>query len=162
MTRSGLKLLALVLAAWTVGLITDVRASLSNAEREAQAEVAKRKPSIELEIDFEQRSAGIRVRSNAFDQLTALGLALLNRELKGRIFLIAGHTGLEGNEVYNQELSIRRADTVKRFLVENFNIEPEDLVAVGYGSRKLKNPADPFAPENQRVEIVNVGDWPPK
>jgi hypothetical protein len=43
----------------------------------------------------------------------------------------------------------RREDRVG-FLVENFHIDPKQLVAVGFGEEKLKNPENPLAAENSR------------
>jgi hypothetical protein len=55
----------------------------------------------------------------------------------------------------------RREDRVG-FLVENFHIDPKQLVAVGFGEEKLKNPENPLAAENSRVQVVNMAnkEWP--
>jgi len=36
-------------------------------------------------------------------------------------------------------------------------VNPENLVAVGYGFERLKDPTDPLSGKNRRVEIVNGG-----
>ena len=59
---------------------------------------------------------------------------------------------------YNQELSERRADSVKRYLVEKFDIPASNLVTAGYGSTHFKNANDPFAAENRRVAVTNMAD----
>ena len=43
-----------------------------------------------------------------------LGEALSDPQLKGSTFVVAGHTDGIGGEAYNQDLSERRADTIKR------------------------------------------------
>ena len=86
------------------------------------------------------------------------GQALTSSELAGSVFMLGGHTDAKGGEGYNQTLSERRAETVKRFLMENYHIPAANLVSAGYGKNGLKNAADPFAAENRRVEIVNVAD----
>ncbi|MGC8030408.1 OmpA family protein, partial [Salmonella enterica] len=48
----------------------------------------------------------------------ALGRALTSPELKGSTFVVAGHTDAAGGDSYNQDLSERRADSIKRYLVE--------------------------------------------
>ena len=78
--------------------------------------------------------------------------------MKGRTFIVAGHTDAKGSETYNQGLSERRADAVKRFLSEKYGIEISRLVAVGYGATKLKISESPLAGENRRVQIVNTSD----
>jgi flagellar motor protein MotB len=50
----------------------------------------------------------------------------------------------------------RRAEVVKRLLVEQFKFPADALVAVGFGKQRLKNAADPLAGENRRVEIVET------
>ena len=56
-------------------------------------------------------------------QVTALGEALTSADLKGRTFILAGHTDAKGGDTYNQGLSERRADAVKRFLTEKYRID---------------------------------------
>jgi outer membrane protein OmpA-like peptidoglycan-associated protein len=112
------------------------------------------KPSITLGITFAFNSA--EISSDASLQLAELGRALGSPALKGSVFLIAGHTDGKGSDQYTLELSQRRADSVKRFLMENFGIPDESLVTVGYGKTQLKNSSNPFAAENRRIEIVNL------
>jgi len=85
-----------------------------------------------------------------------LGRALTNPDLKGSTFLLAGHTDAAGGDNYNQELSERRADSIKRYLMDNYHIASTDLVTVGYGKSKLKDPAQPLAEVNRRVQVVNM------
>jgi outer membrane protein OmpA-like peptidoglycan-associated protein len=128
--------------------------SLSPAEREAIATMAQAKPNIDLEITFDTNSANISQKSLASVQ--ALGRALSSQALKGSTFVVAGHTDAAGTDVYNQDLSERRADSVKRYLVEKFHIAGSDLVTVGYGKSKLKDPSQPLAQVNRRVQVVNM------
>jgi outer membrane protein OmpA-like peptidoglycan-associated protein len=81
---------------------------------------------------------------------------LSNSELKGSTFVVAGHTDAAGGDGYNQDLSERRADSIKRFLVDKFGIDGTDLVSVGYGKSKLKEPSQPRAEVNRRVQVVNM------
>ncbi len=85
-----------------------------------------------------------------------LGKALSNAGLKGSTFVVAGHTDAVGSEPYNQELSERRADTIKRFLTEQYGINGADLVTVGYGESKPKDAGAPSDPANRRVQVVNM------
>lgn len=128
--------------------------SLSTAEREEIAAVAKSKPNIDLEITFDYNSANISQKSLASVQ--ALGRALTSPDLKGSTFVVAGHTDAAGGDAYNQDLSERRADSIKRYLVEKFGIAGADLVTVGYGKSKLKDPSQPLAEVNRRVQVVNM------
>jgi outer membrane protein OmpA-like peptidoglycan-associated protein len=130
--------------------------SLTADERDKIETIAKTKPSIDLEINFEYNSAAIG--REAMPQVEALGQALTSADLKGATFLVAGHTDAVGSQGFNQGLSERRADAVKRFLLEKYGVEGSQLVAVGYGKTQLKKPADPFSAENRRVQVVNFAD----
>lgn len=127
---------------------------ISIEERSKAAEIAKARPNIDLEITFDYNSDVIGPR--AVPTLVSLGTALRSGELKGSVFLLAGHTDAKGDDDYNLTLSERRADAVRRFLVEKFSMPSENLIAIGYGKTQLKNTADPFGGENRRVQIVNT------
>ncbi|HEV7602685.1 MAG TPA: OmpA family protein [Bradyrhizobium sp.] len=130
--------------------------SLSVGEREEIATLAKDKPNIDLEITFDYNSADISAKS--LSAVQALGKALSNPDLKGSTFVVAGHTDATGGESYNQDLSERRADSIKRYLTEKFGIAGTDLVTVGYGKSKPKDAADPMDPANRRVQVVNMAN----
>jgi outer membrane protein OmpA-like peptidoglycan-associated protein len=128
--------------------------SLSLGEREEVAQLAANKPNIDLEIHFDYNSADISKGSTQAVQ--ELGKALSNPSLKGSTFVVAGHTDAIGGEEYNQGLSERRADTIKRYLTEKFGINGSDLVTVGYGKTKPKDANAPLDPVNRRVQVVNM------
>jgi outer membrane protein OmpA-like peptidoglycan-associated protein len=128
--------------------------SLSVADREQVASIAKTRPAVDLEINFDYNSAS--VSPQAEPQLHSLGKALTSGELTGAVFMLGGHTDAKGTDGYNQSLSERRAETVKKFLMENYKIPAENLVSAGYGETDLKNKADPNAAENRRVQVVNM------
>jgi len=130
--------------------------SLSEGERDKIADVVKDKPSIDLEINFDYDSA--RIGRNAVKQVNELGKALTDPSLKGNTFVLAGFADKKGRAQYNLDLSERRADSVKRYLVEKFDIPAANLVTVGYGSTRFKNPDDPYAAENRRVAVSNMSD----
>jgi outer membrane protein OmpA-like peptidoglycan-associated protein len=128
--------------------------SLSMGEREQLAGIVKDKPKIDLEINFDYNSDRISARS--LRSMQALGRALANPGLKGSTFIVAGHTDAAGGDGYNQDLSERRADSIKRYLVDKSGIPAADLVTVGYGKTKLKDPDHPLAEVNRRVQVVNT------
>ena len=130
--------------------------SLSVTEREEIATIAKDKPNIDLEITFDYNSADISAKS--LPSVQSLGKALTNADLKGSTFIVAGHTDAAGGEAYNQDLSERRADSIKRYLTDKFGIAGTDLVTVGYGKSKLKDPSNPMAEANRRVQVVNMAN----
>ena len=115
-------------------------------------------PAIDLEIFFKFDSA--RITPEAMPPLKALGAALGDEKLEGSIFLIAGHTDANGSDAYNLALSDARAKSVRAFLIDQFQVDPKRLVAVGFGEEQLKNKANPAAGENRRVQVVNIQSGP--
>jgi outer membrane protein OmpA-like peptidoglycan-associated protein len=128
--------------------------SLSLGERQEIAELAATKPKIDLEIQFDYNSADISKGSTSAVQ--ELGKALSSPDLKGSTFVVAGHTDAIGGEAYNQELSERRADTIKKYLTEKYGIAGASLVTVGYGESRPKDANAPMDPTNRRVQVVNM------
>ena len=128
--------------------------SLSLGERQEIAEHAATKPKIDLEIQFDYNSADIS--KNSVTAVQELGKALSDVSLKGSTFVVAGHTDAIGGEAYNQDLSERRADTIKKYLTEQYGLAGANLVTVGYGKTKLKDPSNPLAEVNRRVQVVNM------
>ena len=128
--------------------------SLSLGEREQIAEIASTKPKIDLDIQFDYNSA--EIRASSMSAVQELGKALSDPSLKGSTFVVAGHTDSIGSDAYNQDLSERRADTIKRYLTAKYGINGTDLVTVGYGESKPKDPNAPMDPINRRVEVVNM------
>jgi outer membrane protein OmpA-like peptidoglycan-associated protein len=137
-------------------LKTKTAGSVAPDEREKLAVLAKDRPSIDIDINFDFNSDKIGV--TAAQTVKEVAKALSNPQLTGNTFVIAGHTDGKGDDAYNQKLSERRAEAVKRYLVEIYKLPVRNLVAVGYGKTMLKNSDDPFAPENRRVQVVNMAD----
>jgi outer membrane protein OmpA-like peptidoglycan-associated protein len=113
-------------------------------------------PAIDLEVFFDFDSA--EITPEALPILKKLGAALSDEKLKGSVFLVAGHTDAKGSDAYNLALSDHRAKSVAGFLIENFHLDPKQLVALGFGEEKLKNPENPLAAENRRVQVVNMAN----
>jgi outer membrane protein OmpA-like peptidoglycan-associated protein len=116
--------------------------------------LASAPPTIDLEVYFDYNSAAIT--SAAEPQLDELGAALTDPRLKGATISIGGHTDSVGGDAFNKRLSERRAAMIKEYLVDNFHLEAANLRTVGYGKTRPKNKMDLNAPENRRVEVVNL------
>lgn len=123
-------------------------------EREQIAKLVEDKPKIDLAILFDYNSDVIGPK--AIVAVNALGEALIKPDLKGSVFVLNGHTDAAGSPEYNLALSHRRAQSVRRYLIETYRIAPDTLLVAGFGKERPKVP-DPFAPENRRVEVVNAG-----
>lgn len=129
---------------------------LTMQEREELYESSKGLPQINLMIFFNFDSDDILPESMVV--LKEVAKALISDDLRGKLFEIAGHTDRKGNPDYNVDLSLRRAEAVKKVLVTNYGISPETLTTIGFGFEKLANKDDPYAAENRRVQFVRWTD----
>lgn len=110
-------------------------------------------PNVDIEVLFPYDSS--EITPETADNLMNLGRALIDPRLAEQRFVIAGHTDARGTRAYNEALSDQRAKSVRKFLIEQFKIAPDRLVARGFGEVQLKNPRNPRGPENRRVQVIN-------
>lgn len=89
-------------------------------------------------------------------QLDVFAAALRERHDRRTPVRLEGHADASGTPEANDELSQRRADAVKAYLVAK-GVDPAILQPVGMGSRMPKLASDPLAPVNRRVEIGRAG-----
>lgn len=130
-----------------------------NAHRDRNFTLSKNAPptkpaSASLLITFETSSA--ELTPQARQSLDIVGRALKSERLADFRFGVEGHADPRGGPDFNLELSRQRAESVRQYLVQNNYIEDRRLEAVGKGDRQLLNRANPAAPENRRVTIVNL------
>jgi len=125
-------------------------------ERSRLAQASANLGQIDLTIFFAFDSADIEVEAES--ALSMLGEALARPEYDGATFVIAGHTDAKGTAEYNQGLSERRAEAVKRYIVARFNISVDELLTVGYGFEQLKDTTNPYSGVNRRVQVINITD----
>jgi outer membrane protein OmpA-like peptidoglycan-associated protein len=85
-------------------------------------------------------------------QLDVFAEVLRGKKGTARQIRVTGHADASGTPEANQQLSIKRAEAVKEYLVQK-GADPSMLSIVGQGSKDPANPANPLAPENRRVEI---------
>lgn len=125
-------------------------------QRKKLDEIVEKKdlPRVDITIQFDFDSD--RIRPESEPDVNELGKALTSEALKTYRIVLNGHTDAKGSADYNQNLSERRAASVRGYLIEKFKIDPNRLIAVGFGEEKLKAGIDPEADENRRVEIVNL------
>jgi len=75
---------------------------------------------------------------------------------KGHQVVIVGHTDSIGEESYNKSLSQRRANLVKRFFVDNFEIRGERLKTEGVGEAQpiASNETVEGRQANRRIDVL--------
>jgi len=77
---------------------------------------------------------------------------LLKRNPKAT-FTVEGYTDSIGSEDYNLDLSQRRADSVKGFLVSQMGIDPRQIEARGYGAGKFLVPPRQFPANASQADL---------
>ncbi len=141
--------------------------SIKAKEREIKAflkdlnvKVSKKEVKITMSADvlFDFDSAKLRKKSE--EKLKEV--ADFIKQYKAKEVIVEGHTDSKGSDKYNMKLSLKRADSVKNWLVEKGGIDPNIIKTAGYGESK------PIAPntnkdgsdnpegrqKNRRVEIT--------
>ncbi len=109
------------------------------------------------EVLFDSGKATIRKEANSILDRVA---NVLNDQVRDRNIAIEGHTDnqpiVKSNWTSNWELSTARATSVLHYLVDNKNIAPQRLSAVGYGEfHPIKsNNTAAGRQQNRRVEIT--------
>lgn len=121
------------------------------AQPKASAAAARfcNKPAI-LRINFDVDKYNIKPQYHA--ELKTVGDFL--KEFPTSQGEIAGHTDSTNTKAYNQKLSERRANSVKQYIISNFNIAPERLTSKGYGLEKpiATNKTKEGKAKNRRIE----------
>lgn len=79
---------------------------------------------------------------------------LFSKKQVSRI-IVEGHTDSKGSDDYNQELSERRAETVRRLLIEGLNLKDDQVNAIGFGEARpiATNNTEKGRLMNRRVDL---------
>jgi outer membrane protein OmpA-like peptidoglycan-associated protein len=104
--------------------------------------------SATFELDSDQ------LTGHAMTLLETVAVALNTPELSAQCFQLAGHTCDLGEEGHNLELPERRAQSVKRYLVDH-GVAENRLITTGYGemSPLVPNETEEQRRKNRRVDL---------
>jgi len=113
-------------------------------------DAASRKVSITLNVKFDTNKSD--VKPVYFDEIKKV--ADFMKKYPSTRAVIEGHTDSVGKVASNLVLSQRRADAIRKILVEKYGIDGSRLKAVGYGSKKpvASNKTAEGKKKNRRVE----------
>ncbi|HSE40909.1 MAG TPA: OmpA family protein, partial [Acidobacteriota bacterium] len=103
-----------------------------------------------IQFDFNQAT----IKPESAQVLSQVAEVLKNQpDLK---LMIEGHTDNVGKPAYNMELSHKRAQSVKDYLVQNHQVDGGRLTTQGFGDTKpmAKNDTEAGRAQNRRVELV--------
>jgi outer membrane protein OmpA-like peptidoglycan-associated protein len=125
------------------------RAMAALGARESALEVVVELPADVL-FDFDKAD----IRADAAGALAQLATVL--RGFPNGTARLEGHTDAKGEAAYNQRLSQRRAEAVKRWLVEREGIDAGRLTTRGLGESRpaASNDDEAGRQRNRRVEVI--------
>lgn len=143
---------ARILAAPATGKTRSIRLldepSAPDAAAAGGASEVPRALSLPVRFDFD--SADISPTARAQLDALAEGIKLLS---PGQVIVVEGHTDSLGSDDYNRRLSQRRAQVVKRYLVQQHGIDARRLIDTGLGEQQPIEGLAPQAPQNRRVQF---------
>ncbi len=131
-----------------------------SAENEGCPQVAKLSEEDQTKLDlavqnvqFEYNSD--QLKSSSYENLE--GVAEILNENKNFRLKLDGHTDSHGKDEFNLELSQKRADACKNYLV-SLGIDPDRITATGHGESQpiASNDTDEGRRQNRRVEFTIV------
>lgn len=135
-------------------LVTDSKGAI-DVKRDARGVVI----TVADKYFFDSGSAGLR--DNSREVLDKIASALVNNP---NMIRIEGHTDnipIHNDKfISNWELSASRAINVVKYFIDNHNIKPERISAIGYAENRpvASNDAPEGRARNRRVDIVLLSD----
>ncbi|MGB3501181.1 MAG: OmpA family protein [Mesorhizobium sp.] len=130
---------------------------VSRDELRRRPEIRRMAPSIDIQsINFATGSAEIDGSQYRKIESIATAMNRILRRNRSAVFLIEGHTDAIGSFASNQSLSERRANSLRRVLVQQFNVPRRALDTVGYGEEFLLVQTQNADWRNRRVTLRNI------
>lgn len=115
--------------------------------------VGEEKIALPTDILFEYNEYELKEEA----RLSMMKLAFIVQTNPDATFIIEGHTDSFGGDQFNLDLSLKRAEAVRRWLVERLRIDAANIQVVGMGKTRPIVPVEGTAEQqslNRRVEIV--------
>jgi outer membrane protein OmpA-like peptidoglycan-associated protein len=133
-----------------VATVQEVRQAMQALGAQESALEVKVELPADVLFDFDKAE----IRPDAAAALAQLA-TVIRAYPRGRIE-IGGHADAKGNATYNQRLSERRAEAVKRWLVERETLAGDRLATRGFGKSRpvADNGTEAGRQKNRRVEVV--------
>ena len=128
------------------------RANALCARKTGVAKPAAAKETIALKVQFDTAKADIKTIYH--DEIAKVAAYLKKHPNKN--VTIEGHTDSVGSKKYNQGLSERRAESVKKYLVDKFGVDASRISTKGYGKSKpiADNKTEEGRQNNRRIEAT--------
>lgn len=123
-------------------------------EKEVQIQEDSQTGVARLKVEFDVNSD--RLRSESYEILDQLAVALADVRVSDQQVCIKGHTDSDGSDAYNRQLSFKRAEAVRGYVTGKHDLLGADLFVVGYGEQipLIANTTPANKQMNRRVEIT--------
>jgi outer membrane protein OmpA-like peptidoglycan-associated protein len=126
------------------------QAAAEAPEVQTTTEDATEASAFAMPIPFAFDSARLEPAARELLDVVAEGIRLNNGAFK---VVVEGHTDGHGRPAYNERLSLRRAESVRRYLNEQHGLPVDWLEVKGMGPRQPLRPDEPLAAVNRRVQF---------
>jgi OOP family OmpA-OmpF porin len=112
--------------------------------------IEKGRQTLNVEFDFDKST----IKKGYYQDID--NLAGVMKQYPDLNVVIEGHTDSVGTDAYNKKLSQRRAESVKKYMVEKGGIDANRIKAIGFGEEKpiASNDTDEGRQQNRRVEAA--------
>jgi outer membrane protein OmpA-like peptidoglycan-associated protein len=123
----------------------------------ALAEIGSGQVAIFEPLQFDKVRGGEKLSPRSERVVAAVG-ALLKVHTEVKRIRVDGHTDNRGGSVQNLDLSLARAQMVRRYLIEHFNLDPRRVAAQGFGATRplADNATAAGRARNRRIEFTIV------
>jgi outer membrane protein OmpA-like peptidoglycan-associated protein len=115
-------------------------------------------PQAKIDIKIYFDTGSDQLQTNSIPQLEQVSAALSSGALGKSSILIQGHTDSTGSTVRNQQLSLKRAERVRQFLIENHVDIALEVEGMGENSPVASNETKKGRAINRRVTFINQGN----
>ncbi|MEM9080420.1 MAG: OmpA family protein [Verrucomicrobiota bacterium] len=135
-------------------------ASIDGLLRMASGELTRSRAALPSDLLFDYDSAELKEKA----RLGLMKLAMLIDRNPEMYCILEGHTDLFGEAGYNLDLSERRAEAVRGWLMEAMRLDGEQIVVRGYGMQRPKVEEGTIEEQalNRRVDILMRKEIPPE
>jgi OOP family OmpA-OmpF porin len=112
--------------------------------------IEKGRQTLNVEFDFDKST----IKKGYYQDIDNLSQVM--KDYPDLNVVIEGHTDSMGTDAYNKKLSQRRAESVKKYMVEKGGIDANRIKAIGFGEEKpiASNDTDEGRQQNRRVEAA--------
>lgn len=107
---------------------------------------------IRMRIDVEFDTGRAEVKTEYHEEIGKLAETM--KEYPDSTLVLEGHTDSTGSDSSNLDLSQRRVDSVRQYMIDTFGINPARITATGYGETRpiADNATEEGRSANRRVE----------